>query len=84
MNYVVWDIETDSAQLDWATMIEIGALLLDEHFNEKDSFTASCRMPPDRVPSATAFCIPTSNVALIPQGNLSPYQLIAHVKKHFR
>ena len=29
MNYVVWDIETDSAQLDWATMIEVGAILLD-------------------------------------------------------
>ena len=28
MNYVIWDIETDSAQLDWATMIEIGAILL--------------------------------------------------------
>ena len=35
MNYVIWDIETDSAQLDWATMIEIGAILLDENFNEK-------------------------------------------------
>ena len=23
LNYVVWDIETDSAQLDWATMIEV-------------------------------------------------------------
>ena len=30
LNYVVWDIETDLAQLDWATMIEIGAILLDE------------------------------------------------------
>ena len=35
MNYVVWDIETDSAQLDWATMIEVGAILLDENFKEK-------------------------------------------------
>ena len=34
MNYVIWDIETDSAQLDWATMIEIGAILLDENFKE--------------------------------------------------
>ena len=41
MNYVVWDIETDSAQLDWATMIEIGAILLDEKFNEKERFTAT-------------------------------------------
>ena len=38
MNYVVWDIETDSAQLDWATMIEIGAILLDENFNAKERF----------------------------------------------
>ena len=41
MNYVVWDIETDSAQLDWATMIEIGAILLDENFSEKERFTGS-------------------------------------------
>ena len=34
MNYVIWDIETDSAQLDWATMIEVGAILLDENFKE--------------------------------------------------
>ena len=54
MNYVVWVIEPDSAQLDWATMIEVGAILLDENFKEKERFTARCRMPQDRVPSATA------------------------------
>mgnify|MGYP001331326057 CR=1 FL=1 len=38
MNYVVWDIETDSAQTDWATIIEIGGILLDENFKEKERF----------------------------------------------
>ena len=42
MNYVIWDIETDSAQLDWATMIEVGAILLDENFKEKERFSARC------------------------------------------
>ena len=84
MNYVIWDIETDSAQLDWATMIEIGAILLDENFNEKERFTARCRMPQDRVPSATALCINKSNVDLITKGNLSHYQMIAQVEKKFR
>ena len=84
MNYVVWDIETDSAQLDWATMIEIGAILLDEKFNEVERFTARCRMPQDRVPSATALCINKSNVDLITKGNLSHYQMIAQVEKKFR
>ena len=83
MNYVIWDIETDSAQLDWATMIEIGAILLDENFNEKERFTARCRMPQDRVPSATALCINKSNVDLITKGNLSHYQMIAQVEKNF-
>ena len=84
MNYVIWDIETDSAQLDWATMIEVGAILLDENFKEKDRFSARCRMPQDRVPSATALCINKSNVDLITKGNLSHYQMIALLEKKFR
>ena len=84
MNYVIWDIETDSAQLDWATMIEIGAILLDENFKEEERFNVRCRMPQDRVPSATALCINKSNVDLITKGNLSHYQMIAQVEKKFR
>jgi len=84
LNYVIWDIETDSAQVDWATIIEIGAILLDENFNEKDRFTARCRMPQDRVPSATALCISKSNVDLITKGNLSHYQMITQVENKFR
>ena len=84
MNYVIWDIETDSAQLDWATMIEVGAILLDENFKEKERFSARCRMPQDRVPSATALCINKSNVDLITKGNLSHYEMIAQLEKKFR
>ena len=65
MKYVVWDIETDSAQTDWATIIEIGGILLDENFKELERFSARCRMPQDRVPSATALCINKSNVDLL-------------------
>ena len=83
MNYVIWDIETDSAQLDWATMIEIGAILLDENFNEKERFTARCRMPQDRVPSATALCINKSNVNLLTKGNFSHYQMIGMIEEKF-
>ena len=84
MNYVVWDIETDSAQLDWATMIEVGAILLDENFKEKERYSARCRMPQDRVPSATALCINKSNVDLITKGNQSHYEMIAQLEKKFR
>tara|TARA_B100001093_G_scaffold359529_1_gene344216 strand:- start:269 stop:1714 length:1446 start_codon:yes stop_codon:yes gene_type:complete len=84
LNYVIWDIETDSAQLDWATMIEVGAILLDENFKEKERFSARCRMPQDRVPSATALCINKSNVDLITKGNMSHYEMIAQLEKKFK
>jgi len=84
LNYIVWDIETDSAKTDWATIIEIGAILLDQNFNEKERFSARCRMPQDRVPSATALCINKSNVDLITKGNLSHYQMLTQVEKKFK
>ena len=84
MSYVVWDIETDSAQTDWATIIELGAILLDDNFKEKDRFSVRCRMPQDRVPSATALCINKSNVDLITKGNLSHYEMLVQVEKKFR
>ena len=84
MSYVVWDIETDSAQTDWATIIELGAILLDDNFKEKERFSVRCRMPQDRVPSATALCINKSNVDLITKGNLSHYEMLVQVEKKFR
>ena len=84
MNYVVWDIETDSAQTDWATIIEIGGILLDENFKEKERFSARCRLPQDRVPSATALCINKSNVDLLTKGNLSHYEMLTQVEQKFR
>jgi exodeoxyribonuclease-1 len=84
LNYVVWDIETDSAQTDWATIIEIGGILLDENFKEKERFSARCRLPQDRVPSATALCINKSNVDLLTKGNLSHYEMLSQVEQKFR
>ena len=84
MNYVVWDIETDSAQTDWATIIEIGGILLDENFKELERFSARCRLPQDRVPSATALCINKSNVDLLTKGNLSHYEMLTQVEQKFR
>ena len=83
MNYVVWDCETDSAQTDWATMLEVGAILLDNNFKEIERFEARCRLPKDRVPTATALCINKSNVDLLTKGNFSHYQMIGMIEEKF-
>jgi len=83
MNYVVYDFETCSAQTDFATALEIGAILLDSNFKEIDRFEARCRLPRDRVPTATALCINKSNVDLLTKGNFSHYQMIGMIEEKF-
>ena len=80
MNYVIWDVETDSADTNYATIIEIGALLLDENFKEKERFSARCRLPQDRVPSATALCVNRSSIDLLTKQNLSHYQMLNQIE----
>ncbi len=84
MNYVVWDIETDQTQTNWATIIELAAIWLDENFKEKERFKVRCRIPQDRVPSATALCINRTNVDLLTKTNLSHYQMLNDIQKKFR
>ena len=70
-------LKQTQAATDWATIIEFGALLLDENFKEiEERFSARCRLPQDRVPSATALCVKRSSIDLLTKQNLSHYQLI--------
>ena len=55
-----------------------------ENFKELERFQARCRLPQDRVPSATALCINKSNVDLLTKGNLSHYEMLTQVEQKFK
>ena len=38
LNIVIWDIESSSSSTDFGSIIEIGGILVDENFKEKDRF----------------------------------------------
>ena len=38
MNLAIWDIESSSASTDFGSIIEIGGVLVDENFIEKDNW----------------------------------------------
>jgi len=84
MKYIVWDLETDHSATDWCSILEIGCILLDSNFKEEQRFQARCRLPADRVPTATALCINRTNVDLLTKSNLSHYQLINQIEKLFK
>ena len=68
MNLAIWDIESSSASTDFGSIIEIGGILVDENFKEKDRFNLRCRLPEGEIPQAMALIVNKTSIKQLPQG----------------
>ena len=84
MNFVIWDIESSSASTDFGSIIEIGGILVDENFKEKDRFNLRCRLPEGEIPQAMALIVNKTSIKQLTQGNLSHYQMLGEIEKIFK
>jgi len=83
MNLAIWDIESSSAATDWASIIEIGGVLVDENFIEKDRFTLRCRLPEGEIPQAMALIVNKTTINQLTKTNLSHYQMLNEIQRIF-
>ena len=84
MNLAIWDIESSSSSTDYGSIIEIGGILLDQNFKEKDRFNLRCRLPEGEIPQAMALIVNKTSVDLLTKANLSHYQMLSEVEKIFK
>jgi len=84
VNLAIWDIESSSASTDFGRIIEIGGILLDQNFKEKDRFNLRCRLPEGEIPQAMALIVNKTSVDLLTKANLSHYQMLNEVEKIFK
>ena len=84
MNLAIWDIESSSSSTDFGSIIEIGGILLDQNFKEKDRFNLRCRLPEGEIPQAMALIVNKTSVDLLTKVNLSHYQMLNEVEKIFK
>tara|TARA_Y100001970_G_C14251283_1_gene872083 strand:+ start:2052 stop:3485 length:1434 start_codon:yes stop_codon:yes gene_type:complete len=84
MNLAIWDIESSSASTDFGSIIEIGGILVDENFVEKDRFNLRCRLPEGEIFQAMALIVNKTSIKQLTQANLSHYQMLAEVEKIFK
>ena len=84
MNIVIWDIETDSSNTFYGTIIEIGAILMNDNFQELDKLNIRCRLPEGVIPQAGALLVNQSNVSMLTQANYSHYQMLQEVEATFK
>ena len=83
MNLAIWDIESSSASTDFGSIIEIGGILVDENFIEKDRFNLRCRLPEGEIPQAMALIVNKSTVDQLTKVNLSKYQMLGQIEQIF-
>ena len=84
MNLAIWDIESSSASTDFGSIIEIGGILVDENFKEKDRFNLRCRLPEGEIPQAMALIVNKTSIKQLTTGNLSHYQMLGEIEKIFK
>jgi len=84
LNLAIWDIESSSANTDFGSIIEIGGVLVDENFKEKDRFNLRCRLPEGEIPQAMALIVNKTSVDLLTKANLSHYQMLGEIEKIFK
>ena len=84
MNLAIWDIESSSASTDFVSIIEIGGILIDENFKEKDRFNLRCRLPEGEIFQASALLVNKTTIKQLTQVNLSHYQMLGEVEKIFK
>ena len=53
-NYVFYDFETCSSNVSYGQIIEAGAVLVNDNFQELDRYEGRCRLSPGIIPEAMA------------------------------
>ena len=84
MNICIYDLETDSSKTDFLSILEFGAILLNDNFQELDRINLRCRIPEGVIPQASALLVNGISVKMLTQGNLSHYQMISEIEKVFK
>ena len=84
MNFVFYDLETTGRNSTWDQIIQVGAILVDEKFNEIERFEERCRLRPGVVPEPGALIVNNTSIEMLNSVNLSHYDLIKKIQHLFK
>ncbi len=75
-NFIFYDFETSSSNKYWGQIIQVGAILTNDNFDELDRYDARCRLSPGIIPEAMALIVNKSSPKMLKGSNLSHYEMV--------
>ena len=84
MNYVFYDFETTRRSSTWDQILQCGAILVNDDFQELDRFEARCSLNQDIIPEPTALLVNKTKPDQLAKTNLSHYGLVNQMQEVFQ
>ena len=78
MNFVFYDLETTGRNSTWDQIIQVGAILVDENFNEIERFEERCRLRPGVVPEPGALIVNNTSIEMLNTVNTNDISSATH------
>ena len=82
-NYVFYDFETCSSNVSYGQIIEAGAVLVNDNFQELDRYEGRCKLNTGIIPEAMALIVNKTPPKVLKETNLSHYQMIREMIEKF-
>ena len=83
-NLVFYDFETCSSNVSYGQIIQAGAILVNDNFQELDRYEGRCKLSPGIVPEAMALLVNKTTPKMLKETNLSHYQMIRQLVDKFK
>mgnify|MGYP000267572664 FL=1 len=83
-NLVFYDFETCSSNVSYGQIIQVGAILVNDNFQELDRYEGRCKLSPGVVPEAMALLVNKTTPKMLKETNLSHYQMIRQLVDKFK
>ena len=83
-NLVFYDFETCSSNVSYGQIIQAGAVLVNDNFQELDRYEGRCKLSPGVVPEAMALLVNKTTPKMLKETNLSHYQMIRQLVDKFK
>ena len=83
LRFVIYDFETTGRNSNWDQIIQVGAILVNNSFEELDRIELRSSLKPGLIPEPGALLVNNTSTEILKKSNLTHYHMVNEILKKF-
>lgn len=83
LRFVIYDFETTGRNSNWDQIIQVGAILVNQNFEELDRMELRSSLKPGLIPEPGALLVNNTSPEILKKSNLTHYHMVNEILKKF-